>query len=684
MGLSVLASQTSESGERKDIPAVEDPALAQARMAVRARDFKKAVSIWRASARRGSARAQYRLGVAYRSGRGVEKDPAKAAFWFTKASKSGDQDAQFALGKLYLGGLGIERNQPRAMELLGLAARRGHQEAKRTLERIGKSRSIAYATANGRVAANQNDPRATLNQAIRMGDLGSAQEALARGAPIDGAPNDESHWRPLILAVDHDRSDAVAMLLKHQANPNQTSRLGEPILILAIRKGNAVIVRQLLSAGSDPESRSMSGYTALMEAARHGRSRIIEDLLSVGANPKVTLDDHSSAADIARRFRFTKVASRLRRAGASTLLARANEDRFASNGSSRGQKKTQSQQAGTKQTASLPPLIEAARRGHADLVREILTSGVSLNTIGPEGDSALHRAADGGHAEVTEILLDAGIDPNLRGRDRSTALMRAMASAATEADVVVEKLIAASADPNLRDKAAAGLIDYAATGASARKLSLVSSAGGVWSPADVGSALERAALAGQVDAVRALIAVATRPTDHAKALCGAIGADQIEVLDLLVKMTAAFDTDCGDDRRPLLMAAHAGRREAIKKLLIAGANPNGEPDGRDTALIAAASRGHREIMHDLLEGGASIDHRGARRMTALMGAAANGHIQVVEDLLNARADRRMRNDSSRTAFDLAEAAGHKSIADAIDSFRPGWGGAWFGADAKAD
>jgi ankyrin repeat protein len=393
------------------IPAVEDPVLDEARNAVRLRDFEGAVRIWRSAAKRGNPRACYRLGVAYRSGRGVEQDNAKAAYWFEKAATDGDADAQYALGKLFEKGLGVESDRGRAMKLIGEAARAGHREARIAMKRIHGSGSSAFATADGRITANRGDPRNALNQAIRIGDLEAAREALSRGAPINGAPGDMKHWRPLILAIDREHPEIVRLLFQHHADPNLESRLGEPALTLAIRSKNRRNVRLLLSAGANPDARSSSGYTPLMEAARPGLSRIVEDLLAAGAHPKATLDDGTSAADVARRFQFEKLTRRLRRAGAGTRDAASESNRLAALESA-------SQQTSSRSKTTLPPVIEAARRGDDKLLVEFIAADTDLAMLVADGVSALHGAADGGLVEVVRILLGAGVDPDLRGKNQ--------------------------------------------------------------------------------------------------------------------------------------------------------------------------------------------------------------------------------------------------------------------------
>lgn len=665
-------SAFAASSDKGFIPAAEDPALEEARKAVLVRDFGKAVRIWRGAAKRGNPRARYRLGVAYRSGRGLEHDNAKAAFWFAKAAGSGDPDAQYALGKLYEKGLGVEPNRGRAMKLIGDAARGGHHEAQVALERLQGSGDAAFATADARVAVSRRDPRGALNQAIRIDDLDAAREALSRGAPVNGAPGDKKHWRPLILAIDQDSPEIIHLLLEYHADPNRKSRLDEPALTLAIRAENRKIVRQLLAAGADANASSSSGYKPLMEAARLGQSKMVNDLLGAGAKPKAKLDDGTSAADVARRFHFEKLASRLRRAGAPVRDAPKQSTRLAALESASQRASSQSQ------ATTLPPIIEAARRGDDKLLRVIIAGGVDLKTPDPDGNSALHRAAEGGHVEVVHMLLAAGVDPDLRGENEATALMHAMGSTSEHSDRVVEELLTAGADPHLRDQVAAGVIDYGAKGATSRKLELLQKAGGSWTDSDIERTLERAASADRFSTVTALLRIAPKMDNRIPAICSTIGTNQKKMLDLLLEGKPPLARHCGDGRTPLMLAAQSGQAELISTLLNSGADPNQKTKTGDNPLIAAASRGHEDAVTLLISSGAEVDWRGAKRMTALMGAASNGKLVVVGLLLDAGADRKMRDDAGDTALKLANGAGHQEVAKLIESHKPGWQ-SWFGA-----
>ncbi|MEZ4282813.1 MAG: ankyrin repeat domain-containing protein [Myxococcota bacterium] len=654
--------------EATAVPAEQDPELAEARQAVRMRQFARAVQIWEAAAKRGNMNAAYQLGVAYRSGRGVAKDLAKAAAWFERAAAAGDPDAQYALGILCESGHGVERDRDRALDLLARAARSGHPRAAEALERMRASGSIAYATAHPRVALHRLDPRAALLRAIRLGDVGAAREALARGAPVDGARGDEKNPRPLLLAIESGHPELVRLLLEHKADPKIASPLGEPALILAVRSGDRRLVQPLLAAGAPPDARSRSGYTALMEAARAGSSAIVDLLVAAGADPRTTAPDGSSAADVARRFGSPSLAQKLARSGAPTAGASSGSGRAVPASASR-----RSAAAGTP----LPPIVEAARRGDAELLGKLLGRGADPATRDAEGDAALHRAADEGHVEAVRVLLGAGADPDARGHDQTTPLMRAMASEAKASDAVIDVLLGAGADPHARDASGATAFHHGARGATESKLARLKAAGATWTDHDARDTLVRAVGLGSGAAIRALLAVVPGSDGRIAAVCAASAGAQAEPLQILVDARVPLDGSCGDGRSPLLLAVQAGRADRVAALLAAGASPDFAEPGSDSALIGAASRGHTEIVERLIAAGAAVDRRGSHRATALMGAAANGHAEVVRVLLAAGADPRMRSETDRTAVELARGAGHEEVAGLIESKRGSWAG-WLG------
>jgi ankyrin repeat protein len=71
------------------------------------------------------------------------------------------------------------------------------------------------------------------------------------------------------------------------------------------------------------------------------------------------------------------------------------------------------------------PLMMAAGRGHAGLVRLLLERGAKVNACNRYRETALLEAASGGHEEVVSILLGCGADPSRSDNANTTALINA-------------------------------------------------------------------------------------------------------------------------------------------------------------------------------------------------------------------------------------------------------------------
>jgi cell division septation protein DedD len=63
-------------------------------------DYKAAIKDWQGSAAKGDADAQFNLGQAYRLGKGVPVDKAKAEDWYRKAAEQGHFQAQDNYGRM--------------------------------------------------------------------------------------------------------------------------------------------------------------------------------------------------------------------------------------------------------------------------------------------------------------------------------------------------------------------------------------------------------------------------------------------------------------------------------------------------------------------------------------------------------------------------------------------------------
>jgi len=84
-------------------------------------------------ASKGSAAAQYELGLLFEYGRGVAQDDATAAFWYEKAAAQFFTNAQYRLAILYDNGWGLKSDKVKALGLYKTAAEKGHHLAQHDL-----------------------------------------------------------------------------------------------------------------------------------------------------------------------------------------------------------------------------------------------------------------------------------------------------------------------------------------------------------------------------------------------------------------------------------------------------------------------------------------------------------------------------------------------------------------------
>ena len=117
--------------------------------------------------------------------------------------------------------------------------------------------------------------------AAKKGDVETLRTLLVEGAPVE-EPGIAS---PLYFASQSGHTDAVQLLLEHNANPNAVSRLGTPLMIASRRK-HAETVSLLLASGADPNlAGGEDERTPLHEAAYIGAANVVTILLENGADP---------------------------------------------------------------------------------------------------------------------------------------------------------------------------------------------------------------------------------------------------------------------------------------------------------------------------------------------------------------------------------------------------------------
>lgn len=153
-------------------------------------DFASAVDIWQPLADRGDADARFNLGQAYRLGRGVDRDLARAQSLFRAAASAGHLEAQAVLGLMLfnngnreeaLGYLkqAAERGEPRALLVYGTALYNGDDVARDPVRAYAfVSRAAAQGLAPAKTTLAEMDKLLPVN--VRQQGVQLAQTLVAQ------------------------------------------------------------------------------------------------------------------------------------------------------------------------------------------------------------------------------------------------------------------------------------------------------------------------------------------------------------------------------------------------------------------------------------------------------------------------------------------------------------------------
>lgn len=104
------------------------------------RDYPESVKWLTLASEQGLADAQFRLGMMYYRGHGVAKDSGQARIWLKRAADQEHDRALLVLGSMYETGDGVEIDKARAKDFYGRSAARGNGKAREQLERMERGK----------------------------------------------------------------------------------------------------------------------------------------------------------------------------------------------------------------------------------------------------------------------------------------------------------------------------------------------------------------------------------------------------------------------------------------------------------------------------------------------------------------------------------------------------------------
>ena len=255
-------------------------------------------------------------------------------------------------------------------------------------------------------------------------------------------------------------------------------------------------------------------------------------------------------------------------------------------------------------------LATLAEQGQVEPLKQLLNSGVDVNSRLGDGSTALHWAVLHDQGEAVAVLLEAGADPALLNRNGISPLFLAVQNGN---DQIVSSLFKAGADPNTLSESGETI-------------------------------LMTAAYTGKPDVVSLLLAngalIDARDPDFKQtALMIAVREGQSAVVDLLLKYGAEVDASTRVGPTPIYIPPCKGTGCGSEGV---GINRSGTPHrgeryeakGGMTALLYAARDGRVDEARLLLDNGADVELREANEITPLLMAMLNNQLAVASLLLD--------------------------------------------------
>ena len=262
---------------------------------------------------------------------------------------------------------------------------------------------------------------------LRNGDVGKLRNALNKGASVNG--QDEKGNTPLMLAAVYGNADSVRLLIERGADVNATNMFGATALMRSA--GDYEKLRLLVNAGANVNARSVFGNTPLLLASRPANSdRAIELLLKGGANIHAT--NNWGATPL-----MAAVASGNEKSVSLLLKNSGNANAH-----------PQFAQEGFIFGGGRSPLMWAAFRGDAKIIKALLDAGADVNSEGMLG-TPLSQAAWADRTEAARLLVEHGANANQASHAEGYTPLHWAASTEDRDATLVKFLLSHGADPNL-------------------------------------------------------------------------------------------------------------------------------------------------------------------------------------------------------------------------------------------
>jgi ankyrin repeat protein len=427
-----------------------------------------------------------------------------------------------------------------------------------------------------------SDGTPALHWVVRMQDVALARTLIKAGADADRT--NRYGVRPLHLAIANGDVAMTRLLLEAKADPNSTDATGESCLMMASRVGQLDAVKALLEKGAAVDGRD-SGYqqTPLMVASRGGFAPIVKLLIERGAQVNAQTRTGKVPA-------FRLPASNSGSKGAGIVRGGWPE---------RGER--------DPTPGAKTPLLYAAREGHIEVVKLLLSAGAEIEKSDADGVTPLLMAILNERLALATFLIETGANVKAVDWYGQTPLFAAVdirnldvpgptRDNGVDRDAafrLVQLILTRGADPNARTK------EYPPQRRWITRLGSLS-----WVDFTGQTPFLRAALAGDVKTMRLLLEHGADPNiptaGGTTPLMAAAG----------VNWTVSQTFDEGP----------AALLEAVMLAQSLGNDVNAQNSMGVRAIHGAANRGSDDIIRFLVEKGAALDVADKQGRTPLIWA----------------------------------------------------------------
>jgi TolB-like protein/ankyrin repeat protein/class 3 adenylate cyclase len=373
-------------------------------------------------------------------------DSAKAVHHFEAALRL---DSQYAQAHAALAAVYWEAGNNHWTEALNISSVEAMKSAKQHLhEAMKQSSPLAHWVASNILIAEGNYQAAVTEarQIVALDSNNADGYAILANALALAGKLDES-----IKLIDK----AVRL------NPNSSP------LHAATKKGDANDVRRLIAEGLHIDAKDYFGKTALHVAADTGQAEIAAFLIEAGADIEEGAPGYPDL-----RFKGATpliIAALLGQTIVAELLISAGADVNARNTSNLGHTRSVLHNAviaGKKEVAELlivngayvdavtsirqyTPLISAARNGHRDMVKLLISKDANVNAVDYKAATPLYNAVISGDFDTVQLLLANGADVHAKLLGGETPLH---ATAYSNNTRIAELLLANGAEINVADQ----------------------------------------------------------------------------------------------------------------------------------------------------------------------------------------------------------------------------------------